>query len=436
MTSGEIFGVLLVGSSLPSVHGICNHTKEPVAGSVLVVDALGPGLYDAIVASSAVICAGGGRTGHMESLCRSRDIPVLRVDRSELDRLVGPVTIQVDRQSVTFGDAEIPTQSTQSFAITPDDLGSICVVIADATDVQATNALTPPVDQVTSFFVREEFICLSAGLSPLDSLRAGAREAEWYGAAVGSQLCRIVDELLPGQRLVMRLLDLRSDDAAQITTGIEVGHEPNPDLGLHGARSLLREAHYPRAFLALRSYVRARLGPRAAQVSFAVPFINDHDEYLRLRRHLDLPDDLPLAVFVETPAAVHSTPEFCAAGASELFVGTKDLVQFYLAADRSNHLVASSYQTRHPAIMAGLRQVVDAARDAGTPVHVFALVADMDHYVPALPADGFMMCTAELRQLAQRRRRPHLTLAQAERQRRRTRPHSAPGAVGQGEAVG
>jgi phosphoenolpyruvate-protein kinase (PTS system EI component) len=406
VSADEIVGVLLVGSPATSVGGQCNRSGAPVAGSVLVVDSLNPGLYDAIVASSAVICAGGGRTGHMESLCRSRGIPVLRVDRAELDRLAGHVTVRLDRQSVTLGEVDGPSQSPQSFSVTPADLGSICVVIADASDVRATNAITPRVEEVSTFFVREEFICLAAGLSPLDLLRAGPREAERYGAALGAQLCDIADELVPGQRLVMRLLDLRSDDAARITTDIAVEHETNPDLGLHGARSLLREPHYPHAFRALRERADA---PR---LSFATPFVNDHDEYLRLRRHLGLHDEFPLSVFVETPAAVHSTADFCAAGASELFVGTKDLVQFYLAADRGNHLVASSYQTRHPAVVAGLRHVVDTARDAGTPVHVFALAADLDHYVPHLPADGFMMCTAELRQLAQHRRpRPHLTLA-------------------------
>ncbi|MCE6996094.1 hypothetical protein LZG04_14970 [Saccharothrix sp. S26] len=59
----------------------------------------------------------------------------------------------------------------------------------------------------------------------------------------------------------MRLLDLRSDDAAQITNDVDVDHESNPEL--------------------------------------------------------DLPDDVPLSVYVETPAAVHSAAEFCAAGASE-----------------------------------------------------------------------------------------------------------------------
>jgi phosphoenolpyruvate-protein kinase (PTS system EI component) len=256
------------------------------------------------------------------------------------------------------------------------------------------------VEQVTSFFVREEFVCLSAGLSPVDALRAGPADAERYGAAIGRELCTIVGELLPGQRLVVRMIDLRSDDAAQITTSIAVDHEPNPDLGLHGARWLLAEPHYPRAFRALRRYVRERLGRDAARLSFAVPFVNDRDEYRRLRRHLGLLADTPLSVFVETPAAVHSVADFCAAGAGELFVGTKDLVQFYLAADRSNHLVASSYQTRHPAVMAGLRHVIASARPTATPVHVFALLADLDHYMHDLDADGFMMCTAELRQLA------------------------------------
>ena len=80
----EIPGTLLVESSSATVRGLCNHTRKPLYGSVLVVESLDPGCYDAIIASAAVICSGGGRTGHMESLCRSRGIPVLRVDRAEL----------------------------------------------------------------------------------------------------------------------------------------------------------------------------------------------------------------------------------------------------------------------------------------------------------------------------------------------------------------
>ena len=402
MNLREIPGVLLVGSHTASVRGTCNRTGKPVDGTILVVDVLGPELYEAIVTCAAVICARGGRTGHLQSLCRSRGIPVLRVDLLELDALVGEVTVLPDRESVVLGETDPMPPSPEPPAATLDDIESICVVIADATDIQSTNAIVPRVEHANRYFIREEFICLSAGLSPIDSLRAGVREAERYGTAVGAELYSMAKELLPGQRLVMRLLDLRSDDAARITTGVEVDTEPNPELGCHGARWLLAERHYPHAFQALRTHVRERLGADADRLSFAVPFINDRDEFLRLRAHLGLTNGTPLGVFVETPAAVHSVAEFCAAGAGELFVGTKDLTQFYLAADRGNHLVASAYQTRHPAVLAALRQAVESGRCSGVPVHVFALVADVDHYLRHLPARRLMMCTAELRQLVSR----------------------------------
>ncbi|MGI5422368.1 putative PEP-binding protein [Actinomadura luteofluorescens] len=402
MSPREVPGVVLVDSHQRSVQGICNRSGRPAGDAILVVDELGPELYDAIITSSAVICAKGGRTGHMQSLCRSRGIPVLRVAPSELDALAGEATVLLDRATVVLGEAAPAEPAPRCPAAVFGDIESICVVVADTADIRATNALAPRVEHADSFFIREEFVCFSAGLSPIDSLRAGAREAERYGAAVASELCPMVRELLPGQRLIMRLLDLRSDDAAKITSGDHVHDEPNPELGRHGARWLLREHRYPHAFRALRTRLRDRLGADADRVRFAVPFINDRDEYVRLRRFLGLGRETPLAVFVETPAAVHSAADFCASGAGELFVGTKDLIQFYLAADRGNHLVSSVYQTRHPAVLAALRQAVGSGRAAGTPVHVFALGADLDHYVRHLPVRRLMMCAAELRHLAGR----------------------------------
>ncbi|WP_308211450.1 putative PEP-binding protein [Actinomadura rupiterrae] len=393
---------MLVGSHRRAVRGTCNRTGKPGDGAVLVAETLGPERYDAIVSSSAVICAKGGRTGHMQSLCRSRGIPVLRVDPSELDALVGEVTVLLDRESVVLGAVDSGAGRPDAPAAALGAVESICVVIADAADVRSTNALTPRVRQADSFFIREEFLCFAAGLSPIDALRADAAEAERYGAAVAAELCAMAAELRPGQRLVMRLLDLRSDDAVRITTGVRLDAEPNPELGRHGARWLLHEPRYPDAFRALRRRVREQLGADADRVDFAVPFINDPDEFRRLRRHLGLSAGTALGVFVETPAAVHSSAGFCAAGAGELFIGTKDLTQFYLAADRGNHLVSAAYQTRHPAVLAALRQAIEAGDAAGVPVHVFSLGADLDHYLRHLPARALMMCTAELHHLVPR----------------------------------
>ena len=198
---------------------------------------------------------------------------------------------------------------------------------------------------------------------------------------------------------MLRLLDLRSDHAAHVTTG-PVAAEPNPEMGLHGARWLLGSSAYRDALHATLTSLQDRLGDAAERLHLSIPFLNDEHEYSQLRDHLQIPREVPVAAFIETPAAVHAAGAICAAGASELFIGTKDLVQFYLAADRNNHLVAESYQTRHPAVLAAVGGVVEAARAAGTPVRVFSLRADLGHYLRQLPSpDGYMMCTAELQQL-------------------------------------
>ncbi|MEU1760495.1 putative PEP-binding protein [Micromonospora sp. NPDC005686] len=398
MTERQIRGVLLIGGATSVVDGPCNRTERPVAGSVVVAQTLTPRLYDALTAARAVVCGSGGRTGHMQSVCRAKGIPVLRVDPGDLDKLVGVVTLDLERATVVVGaGGGADAAATGRAGPPPDVLGSACAVIADLRDIRSLNASARGTTAVESFFVREEFLCFSAGLSPIDALRGGAA-VHAYGRAIADQLRACVEALRPGQRLILRMLDLRSNDAAHITGEATVPSEPNPDMGLHGTRWLLRSAAYPEALHVMLDTLRAQLGAQAGLVHLSAPFLTDAEEFAKLRPHLGLSTETPLSAFIETPAAVHATSDICAAGADELFVGTKDLVQFYLAADRSNHLVADSYRTRHPAVLDGLRRVIEDARGTGTPTRVFALGADLRYYLDRLPTPtGYMMCVSELR---------------------------------------
>lgn len=401
MDRRRIQGSLLTGGTESTVRGVCNRTDSPLEGSILVAPSLEAGLYDAIVAASAVVCSSGGRTGHMQSICRGRGIPVLRIDHDDLAALAGEVTLHLDSESITIGpalSAHAPEAGTEAPSLR--NLGSACAVIADLRDIDTINACGPGAAQVESFFIREEFLCLAAGLSPLDAFGGGPTDVTGYGKAVADRLCMFVDALLPSQRIVLRMLDLRSDHAASVTERAPITIEPNPELGLHGARWLLGSAAYRDALHAVLGALRDQLGDAARRVHLSVPFLTDAEEFTQVMDHLQLPQEVPVAAFIETPAAVHAAEALCAAGASELFLGTKDLAQFYLAADRNNHLVAESYQTRHPAVLDGLDRVITAARAAGTPVRVFSLHADLKHYLDRLPTpDGYMMCTAELERM-------------------------------------
>ncbi|OKI93008.1 PEP-utilizing protein [Streptomyces sp. CB01249] len=394
----RILGTLLAGGTESVLRGTCNRSRSAQEGAILVASSLEAGLYDAIVASRAVVCGSGGLTGHMQSLCRGRGIPVLRVDEADLADLIGEVTLYLESASIVVAPRTAPLPETDNSRL--DAIGSACAVIADLQDITAINSCGPRAARVESFFIREEFLCLALGLRPLDAMAGDAAAITAYGQAIGERLCDCVTALLPGQRLVLRMLDLRSDHAADVTETAPVAVEPNPEMGLHGARWLRGSTGYRDALHTVLATLRKRLGDEAERVGLSVPFVSDETEFAQLREHLALPDGTPLSAFVETPSAVHATSAMCAAGASELFVGLKDLVQFYLAADRGNHLVADSYRTRHPAVLDGVRSVVESARAVGTPVRVFSLASDLDHYLEHLPApDGYMMCTAELRQL-------------------------------------
>ena len=72
--------------------------------------------------------------------------------------------------------------------------------------------------------------------------------------------------------------------------------------------------------------------------------------------------DVPLGIMIEVPAAVWQAPAL-AAEVDFFSVGTNDLVQYLLAADRTNPLVSKYYDHLHPAVLAALRHVSDAARN-------------------------------------------------------------------------
>lgn len=271
------------GGTEKVLRGTCNRTRNPLQGSILVAGSLEAGLYDAMVASRAVVCGAGGLTGHMQSICRGRGIPVLRVDESDLAGVTGEVTLHLESQSIIVeSDTASRAASPEAGEPSLDDLGSACAVIADLQDIATINACGPDAKRVDSFFIREEFLCLAAGLRPLDSMGGSPADITAYGQAVADRLCGFVEALLPEQRLVLRLLDLRSDHAARVTEPAQVAVEPNPELGLHGARWLLGSNAYRDALHAVLGSLGKRLGDEVGRVHLSVPFVNDAEEFATL----------------------------------------------------------------------------------------------------------------------------------------------------------
>ena len=196
-------------------------------------------------------------------------------------------------------------------------------------------------------------------------------EEEQYGHAVAALKSAV------GRTITFRTLDLGGD---KMPAAVRIPSGQNPSLGLRSIRySLYRTDIFRTQLRAL--FRAAAVGP--SRILF--PLISGVAE-LRMARAIcqevcaDLKregvahdPDAPLGAMVETPSAA-LIADLLAEETDFLSIGTNDLIQYALAADRENEHVGYLYHPLHPAIMRALKQIVGGAARHGREV---AMCGDM-----------------------------------------------------------
>lgn len=173
--------------------------------------------------------------------------------------------------------------------------------------------------------------------------------------------------------VIIRLLDVGADKEIKY---IKQKKEDNPALGLRGVRLLLSNKEILkaqlRAIVKANKYGNARIMlPMVSVVEEVKEARNIYNEVAaELKKEgMNFNADIPMGIMIETPVAAVISDKL--AKVSDFFsLGTNDLVQYTLAADRVNEDLGGIYQALNPAIWRLIKTVVESANNAGIEISV------------------------------------------------------------------
>lgn len=206
--------------------------------------------------------------------------------------------------------------------------------------------------------------------------------------------------------VTVRLVDIGGDKALP---ALSLPQEANPFLGLRGVRLLIDPRYRELASAHARAVLRVAA---ECDLKLMVPMVATVDEIEAMRQlledaHRDLAAQgaehrwpVPLGIMVETPAAALRAADL-APHCAFFSIGTNDLTQYVMAAERGNAEVAALSDGLHPAVLAAIGYTVSAAAAHNVPVSVCGELASDGEALPLLVGLGVQSVSANAAALAQ-----------------------------------
>lgn len=309
----------------------------------------------------ALVTRDGGPTSHTAILARAKAITAV-VGVADADELTDGMQVLVDAASGTvtlspdaskISAAETRTAELQAIKAAPITDGAL----ADGEKIPLLANLGSPKDTATAVELGAEGV----GLFRTEFLFLDAKTAP----TVEQQLAdyTAVLDAFPGKKVVVRCLDAGADKPLSF---LNDAVEENPALGLRGLRALRANERILRD--QLTALARAQEAT-TAELWVMAPMVADVEEteyFVTLAKELGI---RVAGVMAEIPSLALMADQVTAAS-DFVSIGTNDLTQYTMAADRMLGTVASYQDPWHPAVLRLVKMLGDAGKASGTPVGV------------------------------------------------------------------
>ena len=386
---GRLLAILL------KVEGV--DVSELPAVSVLVAHDLTPSMTVGLKKENvaAILTETGGRTSHSAILARALELPAV---------LSVPKALEL----VNDGDGVIVDGGEGVALLNPDQL-TRGEYLKKQEEYQKKRALLAVYRDRETVDADGKRYGLYANIgSPAEAEAAAAAGAEGVGlfrteflfmdrTSVPSETEQMeayqaVSRTMAGKEVIIRTLDVGGDKAIDY---LGMDKEENPFLGHRAIRYCLDRPDLYK--VQLRALLRA--GAELRNIKIMLPLVTSLEEIRGGRALLEqckseleaegLPydKDISLGIMVETPAAA-LIADLLAQESDFFSIGTNDLTQYVMAVDRGNAKVEKLYTTFHPAVLRSIRNVIQAAKQAGIPVGMCGEAAADPCLIPLLMSWG------------------------------------------------
>jgi len=367
---GSASGAARVLKSLDDAAGLGD-------GDVLVTHMTSPDWLPLMRRAAAIVTDSGGMTCHAAIVSRELGIPCV-VGTGEATRKLRDgeiVTVDATRGVVYEGaraaeaspgapaDGALPAGAVVTRPSPPVTATQILVNLSEPSQVQRVKDL--PVDGVG--LLRAEMMVLEAlaGDHPRTLLQEG--RGEDFVARMAEGLTTFAAGFAP-RPVTYRTIDFRTNEFSGLRGGERFEpHESNPMIGYRGALRYTRE---PDVFALELAALRQVWDAGLQNLHVMLPFVRSTRE-LRACRELIAESGLldrpgfELWVMAEVPSVLFNLADYAALGIAGISIGSNDLTQLLLGADRDNEVLAETFDERDPAVTAYLRQLIPSARRLG-----------------------------------------------------------------------
>jgi multiphosphoryl transfer protein len=344
--------------------------------------------------TTGIATAAGGPTSHGAILARGLGIPAVVAAGPQLMEITDDMRVVVDGDNGTVlvdPDAEVVADySDRSARIAADRRAARAAAAEPATTrdgvhievmanvgsiADARAAAGAGADGIG--LLRTEFLFMDRSEPPDEN-----EQVDVYGEIAAA---------MDGRPVIVRTLDVGGDKPLEY---VDSGREANPFLGRRGIRLMLEEADL--FATQLRALLRAS---SEHEIKIMFPMVSSLEEWrsardLLERQRADLQaggrkvaQRVEVGIMVEVPAAALLADLF-AQEVAFFSIGTNDLTQYVMAAERGNQYVARLADAVNPAVLKLIRSVTAAAGQRGVPVGVCGEMAADPDAVPALVGLG------------------------------------------------